>query len=70
MVAHAEACALPKSEIGLKPDTTYRLRNNLEFHMPHTPELALLLKVIDQAYDHRSWHGTNLRGSIRGLSLK
>jgi len=34
------------------------------------PELALLLKVIDQAYDHRSWHGTNLRGSIRGLSLK
>ena len=28
----------------------------------------VLLKVIDQAYDHRSWHGTNLRGSLRGLS--
>jgi len=33
-------------------------------------EIQLLLKSIDQAYDHRSWHGTNLRGSIRGLSLK
>ena len=27
-----------------------------------------LLVILDQAYDHRSWHGTNLRGSIRGLS--
>jgi hypothetical protein len=26
-----------------------------------------LLAIIDQAYDRRSWHGTNLRGSIRGL---
>jgi hypothetical protein len=24
--------------------------------------------IIDQTYDHKSWHGTNLRGSIRGLS--
>ncbi len=28
-----------------------------------------LLALIDEAYDHRSWHGTNLRGSIRGLSI-
>jgi hypothetical protein len=28
----------------------------------------LLLVALDEAYDHRSWHGTNLRGSIRGLS--
>lgn len=27
-----------------------------------------LLFLIDTAYDHASWHGTNLRGSIRGLS--
>jgi hypothetical protein len=27
-----------------------------------------LLDLLDEAYDHRSWHGTNLRGSIRGLS--
>jgi hypothetical protein len=31
-------------------------------------EIQQLLSIIDQAYDHRSWHGTNLRGSIRGLS--
>lgn len=24
--------------------------------------------MIDQAFDHRSWHGPNLRGSIRGLT--
>ena len=29
-----------------------------------------LLMIIDQAYDRVSWHGTNLRGSIRGLSAK
>lgn len=27
-----------------------------------------LLFLIDTAYDHVSWHGTNLRGSVRGLS--
>src|SRR5262245_36901359 len=27
-----------------------------------------LLSILDQAYDRRSWHGTNLRGSIRGVS--
>lgn len=30
--------------------------------------LALLLSLIDEAYDRRSWHGTNLRGSIRGMT--
>lgn len=38
--------------------------------MGESREIQLLLKTIDQAYDHRSWHGTNLRGSIRGLPLK
>ena len=27
----------------------------------------VLLRILDEAYDKRSWHGTNLRGSIRGL---
>jgi uncharacterized damage-inducible protein DinB len=31
------------------------------------PEIRLLLDIIDQAYDGHAWHGTNLRGSIRGL---
>jgi len=28
-----------------------------------------LLNAIDQAYDKASWHGTNLRGSLRKLTL-
>ena len=27
------------------------------------------LAAIDWAFDHQSWHGTNLRGSLRGLTL-
>lgn len=33
------------------------------------PEVRQLLTILDQAYDHTSWHGTNLRGSIRRVSL-
>jgi uncharacterized damage-inducible protein DinB len=33
-----------------------------------SPEISQLLAVMDAAYDKRSWHGTNLRGSIRGLT--
>jgi hypothetical protein len=32
------------------------------------PEVGLLLRLLDQAYDTKSWHGPNLRGSIRGLT--
>lgn len=27
-----------------------------------------LLQQLDEAYDRRSWHGPNLRGSLRGVS--
>src|SRR5262245_53569661 len=37
--------------------------------MPDT-QISLLLHLIDQAFDHRAWHGTNLRGSIRGVSAQ
>jgi uncharacterized damage-inducible protein DinB len=30
-------------------------------------EIQFLLDIIDQAYDRQAWHGTNLRGSIRGI---
>jgi uncharacterized damage-inducible protein DinB len=30
--------------------------------------MSLLLTAFDQAYNRQSWHGTNLRGSIRGLT--
>jgi len=34
------------------------------------PKIDVLLQTYDQAYNKPAWHGTNLRGSIRGLSLK
>ncbi len=30
-------------------------------------EIGRLVEAIERAYDRRSWHGTNLRGSIRGM---
>jgi uncharacterized damage-inducible protein DinB len=35
-----------------------------------TPEVSLLLAALDEAFDRRSWHGTNLRGSVRGLDAR
>jgi uncharacterized damage-inducible protein DinB len=32
--------------------------------------IDLLLLQLDQAYSRKSWHGTNLRGSIRGLTAE
>ena len=29
--------------------------------------VASLLDQLDEAYDRRSWHGTNLRGALRGV---
>ena len=33
-----------------------------------SPDIQQLLAVIDAAYDRRSWHGPNLRGSLRGVT--
>jgi uncharacterized damage-inducible protein DinB len=30
-----------------------------------TPDLALLLQLIDTGFDHKAWHGPNLRGAVR-----
>ena len=35
-----------------------------------TPEVRLLLELLDEAFDKKSWHGPNLRGSVRGVSAK
>ncbi len=32
-----------------------------------SPQLGDLLFLIEQSYKKKAWHGTNLRGSIRGL---
>ena len=33
-----------------------------------SPEVAQLLAMIEQAYNKPSWHGTNLRGSVRRVT--
>jgi hypothetical protein len=32
--------------------------------------IQLLLQMVDQAFHQHSWHGTTLRGSLRGLSIE
>ena len=31
--------------------------------------IGQLLAMIDEGFDHRSWHGPTLRGSLRGVTL-
>lgn len=33
-------------------------------------EIRLLLRIIDEAYEKKAWHGPNLRGSLRGVSVE
>ncbi len=35
--------------------------------MARNEAITTLLALLDEAYDRRSWHGPNLRGSLRGL---
>lgn len=30
--------------------------------------VAMLLRIIDEGFDRKAWHGTTLRGSIRGIT--
>jgi hypothetical protein len=30
--------------------------------------IGLLLEIMDQAFDQKSWHGTTLRGALRGVT--
>ncbi|HEX9941893.1 MAG TPA: DinB family protein [Thermoanaerobaculia bacterium] len=34
------------------------------------PRVSVLLRDLDQSYDHKSWHGSVLRGSLRGISAE
>lgn len=33
-------------------------------------DVRCLLALLDSAYNRKSWHGTNLRGSVRGVSAR
>ncbi len=35
---------------------------------PSNSLIAMLLEITDQAFDRKSWHGTTLRGALRGLT--
>jgi hypothetical protein len=39
-------------------------------HASTVTAIQLLVDALDEAFDRRSWHGTNLRGSIRGSSAE
>jgi hypothetical protein len=34
------------------------------------PEIIVLIRLLDEGYDQKAWHGPNLKGSIRGLSAE
>jgi hypothetical protein len=34
------------------------------------PRVSVLLLDLDQSYDHKSWHGPVLRGSLRGVAAE
>ncbi len=36
--------------------------------MMRTPEIELLLQLLDQAYDRKAWHGPNLKASLRRVT--
>lgn len=38
--------------------------------MAQSSRVTLLLRTIDQAFDTKSWHGTTLRGSLRGVTAE
>lgn len=39
-------------------------------HKTRDSTMDVLIQIYDQAYDKTAWHGTNLRGSLRGLKPK
>ncbi len=36
--------------------------------MEPKPAIRHLVRLIEEGFDHRAWHGPNLRGSLRGLA--
>jgi uncharacterized damage-inducible protein DinB len=38
--------------------------------MPVQSNRDLLLRILDDAYERKAWHGPNLRGSLRGVTAE
>lgn len=45
-----------------------KLKSTLASEQNPSGEIALLLRLIDESYEKKAWHGPNLKGSFRGLS--
>ena len=39
-------------------------------HINTSALTGFLLQIIDESYEKRAWHGTNLRGSIKGITIE
>ena len=39
-------------------------------HINTSALIGILLQIIDESYEKRAWHGTNLRGSIKGITIE
>ena len=39
-------------------------------HNATSPPIRILLQMIGESYENQAWHGTNLRGSIRGITIE
>jgi uncharacterized damage-inducible protein DinB len=35
-----------------------------------SPEIEILIALLDEGYEKKAWHGPNLKGAIRGLSVE
>lgn len=43
-------------------------RRQLSGVVPPSTRIVLLLRALEQGFNKKSWHGTNLRGSLRGIT--
>lgn len=42
----------------------------MEKHPNNRSNLDLLLKLVEESYVRKAWHGPNLRGSLRGITVE
>ena len=76
MIKSAIVVAATVYHLAMRPDPLPRFSKD---EMPRragarsrddTPRFNNSLAILDQAYNRPSWHGTNLRGSIRRVSAQ
>lgn len=42
----------------------------MKTHEKSPDSVALLLRILDEAYQKKAWHGPNLKGTLRGVSVQ